>query len=57
MWFVAVRAITDKADEALGVKHIGHSPRGRTPEPHPKKIMQSEKKEEPHASSCVCKSE
>lgn len=32
------RDITDKAEEALGVKHIGHSPRGRTPEPHQIKI-------------------
>ncbi len=27
------RNITDKAEAALGVKHIGHSPRDRTPEP------------------------
>lgn len=34
MWFVAARAITDKVKEAEGVKHIGHSPRARTPGPH-----------------------
>lgn len=34
VWFVAVRAITGKAEEAVGAKHIGRIPRGRTPEPH-----------------------
>ena len=28
------RDITDKVKEAEGGKHIGHSPRGRTPGPH-----------------------
>ena len=34
MWFVAVRAIIDKVEEAEGAKHIGRIPRGHTPEPH-----------------------
>lgn len=28
------RDITDKVKESEGVKHIGHSPRDRTPGPH-----------------------
>ena len=28
------RDITDKAEEAIDAKHIGHSPRGHTPGPH-----------------------
>jgi len=34
VWFVAVRTIIDKAEKAVGAKHIGQIPRGRTPEPH-----------------------
>jgi len=34
VWFVAVRTISDKADKDIDVKHIGHFPRGHTPEPH-----------------------
>ena len=28
------RDIMDKAEESIDAKHIGHSPRGRTPGPH-----------------------
>lgn len=34
MWFVAVRAINDKAKEAEGAKHIGRFPGAVPLEPH-----------------------
>ena len=31
VWFVGVKAITDKAEEAIGANHIGRIPRGPYP--------------------------